>query len=192
MNLQREIRNAVNDCQSVIHRSEKWKYVNLNPTAPTLKGLVNIHKEDTSIRPIKNCKISPGYKLAKMLAEKLTSHTPLPFTYNVTNTVQLMNDLTGIPYGHNIKLASLDISSMYSNILTKDLMTILRDLYEKNNIDEKTTQDITRIAQTLIGQNYFRFRDTIYIQNEGLAMGDPTSSILSEVSLQYLENTTIY
>jgi hypothetical protein len=55
-----------------------------------------------------------------------------------------------------------------------------------------TTQDITRIAQTLTGQNYFRFRDTIYVQNEGLAMGAPTSSILSEVYLQYLENTTIY
>ena len=71
-------------------------------------------------------------------------------------------------------------------------MTILRELCEKNNIDETTTQDITLSAQTLIGQNYFRFRDTIYIQNEGLAMGAPTSSILSEVYFQHLESTTIY
>jgi len=55
----------------------------------------------------------------------------------------------------------------------------------------KTTQEIMRIAQTIVEQNYFRFRDTIYIQNEGLPMGAP-SSILLEVYLQYMENTTIY
>ena len=99
-----------------------------------------------------------------------------------------MNDLIDIPYDHSIKFASLDVSS----IPTKDLMTTLRKLCEKNNVDERTTQDIMWIAQTLVGQNYFRFRDTIYVQNEGLAIGAPTSTILSEVYLQYLENTTIY
>ena len=81
---------------------------------------------------------------------------------------------------------------MYSNIPTTDLMTTLRKLCEVNNVDDRTTQDIMRIAQTLLEQYYFRFRETIYIQNEGLAMGAPTSSILSEIYLQYMENTTIY
>ena len=191
-NLQREIRNTVNDCQRVIHRSEKWKYVNLNSTTPTMRGLVKLYKEDTPIRPITICRNAPGYKLAKMLAGKLTSYIPLPFTYNVTNTVQLMNDLTDIPYDHNIKFASLDIYSIYFNIPTKDLMTTLRKLCEVDNIDYRTTQDIMRIAQTLVGQNYFRFRDTVYAQNEGLTMAAPTSSTLLEVYLQYLENITIY
>ena len=95
-----------------------------------------------------------------------------------------MNDLTDIPYDQNLKLASLDISNMYSNIPTKEVLKIITILCEKNNVDTKTTQDITRIAQTLLRQNYFRFRDNIYIQNEGLAMGATTSSILSEVYLQ--------
>ena len=92
--------------------------------------------------------------------KKLTSYTPLPFTYNVANTVQLMNDLTDIPYDQSLKLASLDISSMYSNIPTKEVLKIIKILCKKNNVDTKTTQDITRIAQTLLGQNYFQFRDT--------------------------------
>ena len=116
--------------------------MNLNPTAPTTRGLVKTHKEDTPIRPIINWRNAPGYKLTKMLAGKLTSYIPLPFTYNVTNTVQLMNDLTDIPYDHTIKFASPDISSMYSNIPTKDLMTTLRKLCEKNNVDERTMEDI--------------------------------------------------
>jgi hypothetical protein len=98
-----------------------------------------------------------------------------------------MNDLMDIPCDHNIKLASLDINSMYSNIPTRDLMMTLRKLCKENNIDSETTRDII-----LVEQNYFRFRDKIYIQNEGLAMGAPTSSILSDVYLQCMENTTIY
>jgi len=57
-------------------------------------------------------------------------------------------------------------------------MTTLRKLCEVNIVDDRTTQDIVRIAQTLVEQNYFRFRDIIYIQNEGLAMVAPTSYIL--------------
>jgi len=48
-----------------------------------------------------------------------------------------------------------------------------------------------KITQTIINQNYFQFQDTIYLQKEGLAMGAPTPSILSEIYLQHMESTTI-
>jgi len=73
----------------------------LKPYNTDYEGLVKLHKEDTPIRPIINWRKAPGYKLAKMLAGKLTSYNPLPSAYNVTNMVQLMNDLTDIPYNHN-------------------------------------------------------------------------------------------
>jgi len=134
----------------------------------------------------------PRIQTGQDAGRKIDLIHPSPYTYNVTNMVQLANDLIDIPYDHNIKFASFDINGMYSNIPITDLMTTLRKLCEVNNVDDRTTQDIMRIAQTLVLQNYFRFRDTIYIQNEGLAMGAPTSSILSEVYLQYMENTTVY
>jgi hypothetical protein len=49
-----------------------------------------------------------------------------------------------------------------------------------------------KIVQVIVEQNYFRFQDRIYVQNEGLAMGAPTSSIFSKVYLQYMENTKIF
>ena len=58
--------------------------------------------------------------------------------------------------------------------------------------DDRTTQDIMRIAQTLVEQNYYPFHDTTYIQIEGLAMGAPTLYRLSEVYLECMEYTTIY
>jgi hypothetical protein len=60
----------------LIQKTDKWKYVNLNPMAPTIRGLINVHKEGAAIRPIINWKNAPAYKLAKMLAKKLHTHPP--------------------------------------------------------------------------------------------------------------------
>jgi hypothetical protein len=111
-----------------------------------------------------NWKNAPGYKLAKMLAGILTSYIPFPYTYNAKNTIHLMNDLMDIPHDHNIRLASLDINSTYSNIpTTRDPMMTLRKLCKENNIANESTRDIMNITQTLMEHNYFRFQDKIYI-----------------------------
>jgi len=44
----------------------------------------------------------------------------------------------------------------------------------------------------IIDQNYFQFMGQTYVQHDGLTMGAPTSSILSEFYLQHLENSKIY
>jgi len=81
----------------VIQKREKWKLVNLNHTAPTMRGLIKVHKDGTPIRPVVNWRNAPVYKLAQSLVRKLTSYIPLPFTYNIKNTVQLMDDVIEIP-----------------------------------------------------------------------------------------------
>jgi len=189
--VQKGLRGTINGCKQMIPKSEKWKFINLNPMAPIMRGMIKVHKEGTPIRPVVNWKNSPGYKLAQFLTKLLTSHIPFPYMYNVKNTTQLMKDLTEIPQGHCMKFASFDINNMYSNIPTSELTTILYEMCKKNDVDDKTRRDIMSIAQTVINLNYFQFQDTTYIQNEGLAMRAPTSSILSEVYLQHLENTTI-
>jgi len=51
------------------------------------------------------------------------------------------------------------------------MITALEKLCEVNNLEEKTKQDILKITRAIVEQ------DTIYVQNEGLAMGAPTSSV---------------
>ena len=124
---------------------------------------------------------APAYRVAQKLVKVLSSHTPIPFTYNVKNTVELMDDLLKIPQGDLMKFASFDISSMYSNIPTNEMINILNDVCIKENMDDITRNEIVKITQTVVNQNYFLFQDNIYLQNDGLAIGSPTSSILSEV-----------
>jgi len=58
--LQKELRNTINECQNVIQKVEKWKLMNLNPTAPTMKGLIKVHKEGIPIRLAVNWRNVPG------------------------------------------------------------------------------------------------------------------------------------
>jgi hypothetical protein len=142
----------VKECQQIIHKSDRWKYVNLNPTVPTIRGLVKGHKEGAPIRPTVNWKNAPAYKLAILLARKIHTYIPLPYTFNVENTVQLMNDLTDLPYDHNIKFASLGINNIYSNIPIKEMITILCEI---SNLEDKIKQDILNITQVIAEKRLF-------------------------------------
>ena len=48
------------------------------------------------------------------------------------------------------------------------------------------------MTRAILKQNYFKFQNSFYVQNTGLAMESPTSSILSEIYLLYVEHTAIY
>jgi len=78
---------------------------------------------------------------------------------------------------------------MYSIISKNEFITVIKKLCETNGIEDSIKQGIIKISQVLIEQNYFLFQDIICIQNAGLAMGAPTSSIFSEIYPQYIENT---
>jgi len=61
--MKRDVINTVDDFQHVTHKSERWKSVNLKPTAITIRGLVKVYKEGAPIRPVINWKNAPEYKL---------------------------------------------------------------------------------------------------------------------------------
>jgi hypothetical protein len=167
-------------------------HVSLNSSTPVIRGLVKIHKEDAPIRPIVNWKNAPVYKLARALVEKLKTHIPLLYAFNMTNTTQIINDLKDILFDQNLRLASFDISDMYTNVPTDELLTIIKSACENNAVKEGLKHDIIKLVKLVTDQNYFQFMGQTYIQNEGLAMGVPMSSILSEFYLQHLENSKIY
>jgi hypothetical protein len=85
----------------------RWKVVNLNPTPPTIGGLVKIHKQEHPIRPIVNWTNAPAYKLAPLLIQKCTSYIPLPYVYNIKNPVHLINDLNEISVDQDLKFVRI-------------------------------------------------------------------------------------
>ena len=121
-----------------------------------------------------------------MLLKQLQLHTPLPYVFNVQNTKRLNKVIADIPYNNKLRLASFDIVNMYTNIPTDEHLPIIEMTCQNNHVDEDTKLDLIKLTRTLLDQNYFRFNNTTFLQSDGLAMGAPTSSILSELYLQYL------
>ena len=81
---------------------------------------------------------------------------------------------------------------MYTNIPTDELLTIIQSACKNNDVEGGLKRDILKLLRVVIDQNYCQFMDQTYVQHDGLAMGTPTSSILSEFYLQHLENSKIY
>ena len=118
-----------------MHRSHTHKLkINLNPTTPTIRGLIKIHKKEAPIRPIINWKNAPAYRISKLLVKKLQSYIPLPYTFNVPNTTSLIQDLTNIPYNHRLRLASFDMVNMYTNIPTIEVLDIINKLCHSHGV----------------------------------------------------------
>ena len=88
----------------------------MNPSVPTIKGLIKIHKPKHPIRPVVNWRNAPAYKLAGLLTREIKRLAPPPHTYNISNTTDLINELKDTPTPPHYGLASLDIENLYTNI----------------------------------------------------------------------------
>ena len=67
------------------------------------------------------------------------------------------------------------------------LVDVVDTLCKKHDLEDALITEILTVNKIIITQNYFSFREKTYPQMNGLAMGAPTSSILSEIYLQHLE-----
>jgi hypothetical protein len=80
---------------------------------------------------------------------------------------------------------------MYTNIPTNSINDIITEILLKQYIKIEITNEINLIINTILDQNYFRYNNQFFQQLEGLPLGAPTSSILSEIYLQHLEHNNI-
>jgi len=184
---QGQIRKTINNSTTLIGLDSRWKYKNLNPTEPTIRGLIKLHKTDQPIQPIVNWRNAPAYKLAKLLTEKIQHFAQLPYTYNIRNTAQLIQELKQTPLTTTSVFASLGIMNMYSNIPIRGTKYILNSILTQNLVDQQTPTEILNWYEIITQQNYFTNDGEIFIQKDGLAMGAPSSSIISEIFLQNIE-----
>jgi len=150
----------------------------MNPTAPTIKGLIKLHKPGHPIRLVVNWKGAPSYKLAHLFTPKIKIMAPLPNTHNLENIRDLIRKLEDTPILPQFALASLDISNLYTNVPVKETREIIANTLKKNQTNPPVEQELLNWYNTITKQNYFSNKDKILIQQDGLAMGAPTSGTI--------------
>jgi len=83
---QNQIRKVITHRTTLIPKDSKWRYVNLNPSAPTIKGLIKLHKLDQPIRLVVNWRNTQAYKFFQLLTAKIRRFSSLPYAFNIRNT----------------------------------------------------------------------------------------------------------
>jgi len=152
---QAQVRKAINKSKTLIPPENKWKHININPTAPSIKGLIKLHKSEQPIRPVVNWRGTPAYKLALLFTQKIHQMAPPPNTYNLQNTRDLIKKLEDTPILPHFALASLDITNLYTNIPVKETRDIIANTLEKNQIETQTGQELINWYNIITKQNYF-------------------------------------
>ena len=182
---QKQIRLTIRNSTTLIPKEQRWKYTNMNPSAPSIKGLIKIHKPDQPIRPVVNWRNAPAYKLSKLFTEKVCQLAPNPNAFNIKNSQELLHDLKNTPILPQHTLASLDITNMYSNIPVEETRTILENTLTQNLVESHTKQELLGWYDIITKQNYFLHKDKTLFQKDGLAMGAPSSGVIAEMFLQH-------
>jgi hypothetical protein len=72
-------KQLLNSTKTLIWKDDKWKLYNQNATAPTLRGLIELHKPINAIRPIVNWQ----NRLAKFFSNILQSSAPLAYCFSI-------------------------------------------------------------------------------------------------------------
>jgi hypothetical protein len=80
---------------------------------------------------------------------------------------------------------------MCTNIPLNTVVNIIRDTLTKEEYPQTVIHEIDTITKLIMEQNYFQHNSHFYKQTEGLSMGAPSSSILSEIYLQFIEHNEI-
>ena len=139
-------------------------------------------------RPVVNWSNAPAYHLSKLFTNKINHLTPLPHAFNIRNTHDLLKEVSDTPMLPHYTLASLDIKTLYPSIPVSETKTILDNMLKQELVEPQTQLEILRWYDVITKQNYFSHKKNIIIQQDGLAMGAPSSGLIAEIFLQHLEH----
>ena len=82
----------------------------------------------------------------------------------------------------------MDITNLYTNIPVAETRNIISNSLKDNLLDPQTQQELLSWYDIITQQNYFTNSNKIQLQKNGLAMGAPTSGLISEFFLQNIEH----
>jgi predicted nucleic acid-binding protein len=80
----------------------------------------------------------------------------LPNAFNIHISRGLMHRLKETNTRGNIKLRSLDITNMYSNIPQKELIQVIDNALQSNNIPTEQKQETLLLINTILNQIYMQ------------------------------------
>jgi hypothetical protein len=121
---QTRLMKTLQQCNLILHRKQIRHLTQKNPSPPTLKAQLKLHKLGIPIMLVVNSRSSPSYKAAKKLSEILKQHLHLNNHYTTDNSTNLAYNLTKLTINNNYRLLTLDVKDV--NIPIRELLTLVK------------------------------------------------------------------
>ena len=154
-----------------------------------------MHKSDDPnlmpIRPVVSFSGSPTYNLSKWLNNQFKQITNCNFQYTLTNNHDLVQKIGDIDIPPQAILVSFDVTNLFTNVPTSEVLDIVRDRLIDSNIPDNQVNDFYTLFDICFQQNFFKFNDVTYRQKDGLAMGLPLAPLSADLFLDNLERNHI-
>ena len=154
--------------------------------------LPKVHKPNNPGRPVVSSVNSHTEKLSayvdeflRPLAEKLPSHIK-----DTTDFTKRLRELGRVP--ENCILATLDVSSLYTNIDTKEGLTIVEEEFEKAGRNNPSAKTLACLLEKVLKLKNFTFNQEHFIQVKGTAMGTRAVPNFANVYMGRLKDTFVY
>ena len=170
------------------------QYDHLKPTGSTpgrLYGLPKVHKAGTPCRPVLSAINTASYALAKHLVPIINPLCINKYTAKDSFTVAKSLSKTVMP--NNITMCSFDIVSLYTNIPLKEAInTVANALFppgcnKELRVSGFTKELFVKALELCTQDAVFIFDDCLYMQIDGIAMGNPISASLCNAFLAIKE-----
>ena len=153
--------------------------------------LKKTHKNPMGIRPIVSGIKSPTEQLSECVDIWLQPHMCQLPSY-VKDSTAFINILEGLTFQPDCLLASIDVTSLYTNIVHKEgiecSVSALQQSYGVDP-DQPPPEVIGEMINIILTNNVFEFEGQYYLQLQGCAMGTKCAPAYASIFMGHVERT---
>ena len=167
----------------------KWLTIGLKqPRIPEFYTLTKIHKKTPVGRPIVSGSSGPTERISSFV-DSLLQPIAIKQEFYMKDNTDFINFIENTQIPDNVALATLDVSSVYTNIPQEEGIDVVCRFYE-DHYEQKLpipTNDLRELMRLILEENSFKFNEKHFVQTHGIAMGTKMAVAFSVIFMADLE-----
>ncbi|XP_068674515.1 uncharacterized protein [Montipora capricornis] len=167
--------------------THKWSTIGLKqPRIPELYTLTKIHKKTPVGRPIVSGSSGPTERVSSFV-DSLLQPVAIKQESYIKDTTDFINFIENTQILDNVVLATLDVSSLYTNIPPEEGLTLYYAIAAITKKLPIPSRDLRELMRLILEENSFKFKEKPFVQTHGIAMGTKMAVAFSVIFMADLE-----
>ena len=157
-------------------------------------GLPKVHKSSVPCRPVCSAIRTPTESISKYLTDMLKPISSNRHGSDVKDTFDFVDRIKDKDL-QQYHMVSFDVCSLFTNVPLKETIDICMDRLYRGNEENKPhipEHVFRKLLEQCVCNNTFVFNGVVYVQIDGVAMGNSLGPVLANVWMSHLEETYFY